>query len=206
MKKNNLILANKIKIYLKKSNKPLILLISGVNGSGKTTLAFHISNLLEIKQRVGLGSIVKTLIVMNPKNKVYQKMDNYFLGLTDKELKTQSLILGKIVDFIIKKYQRGGVSSIIEGVQLLPDYFSNNCIHFHIKIDDLDKYKKQLNNKDTRYSRNISLSQFRNLLKVNGIFDKEVSRSKIFFIKNSNSIDENISDILKKIIISLNLK
>ena len=110
MEKINYKLANKIKKHIKNSDYPLIIVISGVNGAGKTTLAFHLSNILDIRQRVSLGSIVKTLIVMNPKNKVISKMNNYFFPLNKVDIQKQALIISKATNSMIKKYYIGGVS------------------------------------------------------------------------------------------------
>lgn len=206
MEKINYQLANKIKKHIKNSDHPLIIVISGVNGAGKTTLAFHLSNILEIKQRVGLGSIVKTLIVMNPKNKVISKMNNYFYPLSEVDIRKQAIIISKATNSMIVKYYTGGVSCIIEGVQLLTRYLDKRCIQFHIKITDSKKYNKQLRNSDTRNPRNLSEKVFENLLKVNVILNNEMNLPNVHILENSKSLTENINNVLKKLIINLNIK
>ncbi|MCE9585310.1 hypothetical protein K8Q94_01660 [Candidatus Nomurabacteria bacterium] len=206
MEKINNNLVNKIKKYLKNGKRPLIIVISGVNGAGKTTLAFHISNILEIKQRVNLGAIVKTLIAMKPKNKDFAKMNNYFLPLSEKEIQKQSLIISKATNSMIKKYDEGGVSCIIEGVQLLTRYLDSRAIHFHIVVNDVKKYKKQLKNSDTRNPRNVTDNEFTNLLKVNEILKTEMNFPTVYLLDNSESINAIINKVLKDIIINLNLK
>jgi len=206
MEKINHKLANKIKKHIRNSEHPLIIVISGVNGAGKTTLAFHLSNILEIKQRVSLGSIVKTLIVMNPKNKVISKMNNYFSPLSVVDIRKQSLIISKATNSMIRKYYTGGVSCIIEGVQLLTRYLDKRCIQFHIKITDSKKYNKQLRNSDTRNPRYLSEKVFGNLLKVNDILNKEMNLPSVYILENSKSLTENINNVLKKLIINLNIK
>ena len=98
--------------------------IPGVNGIGKTTTAFALSNILVIKQRVGLGTIVKTLIAMTPKKNKYLEMDNNFSCVNDKKLKQQALIISKPINLLIDKYHKDGVSCIIEGMQLFPIYLN----------------------------------------------------------------------------------
>lgn len=198
--------ANKIKRYIKKGKHPLIIVISGVNGAGKTTLAFHLSNILEIKQRVSLGSIVKTLIAMDPKKKEYLKMNNYFFPLSEVDIQEQSLIISKATNSMIRKYDEGGVSCIVEGVQLLTRYLDKRAIHFHIVVTDIKKYKKQLKNSDTRNPRNVTKKEFVNLLKVNEILKKEMDYPTVYLLNNSESIYTIINNVLKHIIINLNLK
>jgi 2-phosphoglycerate kinase len=206
MEKVNTNLVSKIKRYLKRRQRPLIIVISGVNGSGKTTLAFHLSNILEIKQRVSLGSVVKTLISVDPKNKAFVKMDNHFSLLSKTEIQEQALIISRPVNLIIRKYDVGGVSCIIEGVQLLSRYLDDRVVHFHISVTDHRKYKKQLNSSDTRNSRNVSEKQFVNLLKINEILKGEMSYPKIHLLDNSKSLTSIINEVLKNIVTDLNLK
>ena len=206
MKKINYKLAGKIKKHVAKSGHPLIIVISGVNGAGKTTLAFHLSNILEIKQRVSLGAIVKTLIVIKPKNKVISKMNNYLLPLDKVDIQKQSLIISKATNSMINKYYNGGVSCIIEGVQLLTRHLDKRCIQFHIKITDPKKYNKQLKNSDTRNPRNLSEKVFGNLLKVNDILNNEMNSPGVHTLENSKSLKENINIVLKELIINLKIK
>ncbi len=207
MEKINKTLANKIKKYIKSTRHPLIVLISGINGVGKTTVAFNLSNLLDIKQRVGLGSIVKTLISIDPKNKDFYKMDNYFTSsIKMNELKKQSLVISKSVNLMIEKYSVGGVSCIIEGVQLIPRYLVGNTIQFYIQITDSKKYKQRLEICDTRTPRIVSEKEFSNLLKLNQLLEKEMSKSKVCVLDGSKSLVAIINEMLENIAINLNLK
>lgn len=199
-------LANKIKSHLKSSEHPLIIVISGVNGAGKTTLAFHLSTVLEIKQRVSLGAIVKTLVVMNPKDKVISKMNNYFSPLSEGDIRQQALIISKATNSMIKKYYAGGVCCIIEGVQLLTRYLDKRCIQFHIKITDPQKYDMQLRNSDTRNPRHLSEKVFRNLMNVNDILNKEMNKPRVHVLENCKSVTENINEVLTTLTINLNIK
>lgn len=206
MEKINNNLANKIKKYIKNSKRPLIIVISGINGVGKTTLAFHLSNILEIKQRVSLGAIVKTLIAMEPRNKNFTKMNNYFSPLSEKEIRKQSLIISKATNAIIRKYDIGGVSCIVEGVQLLTRHLDHRAIHFHILVTDIKKYRKQLKNPDTRKPHNITDNKFKNLLSVSEILKNEMNFPTVYLLENSDTINTTINKVLKDLIINLNLK
>lgn len=206
MEKINYNLANKIKKHIKNGERPLIIVISGINGVGKTTLAFHLSNILEIKQRIGLGAIVKTLIAMEPKNKDFLKMNNYFSPLSVIDLQKQSLIISRVINFMIRKYNTGGVSCIIEGVQLLTRYLNNQIIQFHILVTNPKKYRKQLKNSDTRKPRNVSDKEFVNLLKVDQILKEEMNFPKVYLLDNSKSLVAIINKMLEDIVINLNIK
>lgn len=207
MEKANLDLAEKIKRYIESGKHPLIILISGVNGVGKTTIAFQLSNILEIKQRVGLGSIVKTLISMRPKDKALLKMDNHFsspINITN--LQKQSLIISKPLNLIIRSYSEGGVSCVIEGVQLLPRYLDKQIMQFHILVADSKKYRNQLKNCNTRNPREVSDKEFSNLLNINEILKEEMNFPTVYILDNSKSLVAIINEILYNLAIKLNIK
>jgi len=84
----------KINNFFKNQKSPFVILICGVNGIGKTTLAFNLSSILNIKQRIGLGVIVKTLIANSTRNNYPKmiKMDNVF-SITTKELLKHEVII-----------------------------------------------------------------------------------------------------------------
>lgn len=208
MQKINIFLAKKIQAYLKKGNKPLIILISGVNGVGKTSIAFTLSNILAIKQRVGLGTIVKTLIaISSEKNKEnYLHMDNKFSCTNEKDLKKYALLISKPVNLLIEKYTQGHISCIIEGVQLLPIYLQKNIIHFHIEVNNPKKYKAQLGNPNIVHKHRVKDQDFKNLLKVDKFLKKEMFNHKVHILKNSRSQITIINEILESIIININKK
>ena len=196
MGKINNRLALKIQRYFRKNKKPLIILISGVNGIGKTTTAFALSNILRIKQRVGLGTIVKTLITMNPNKNEYQEMDNNFSCANDKKLKQQARTISKPVNLLIDKYYKDGVSCIIEGMQLFPMYLNKKIFHFHIAVDNVKKYKKQLFSPETRYKRKISKKDLENLLKIDDFLEKQMYNYNVCVLKNSETLIAIINKIL----------
>lgn len=196
MEKINNRLALKIRKHLKKNKNPLIILVSGVNGIGKTTTAFALSNILVIKQRVGLGAIVKTLIAMTPKENKYLEMDNNFSCIDDKKLKQQALIISKPVNLLIDQYHGNGVSCIIDGMQLLPKYLNKNIFHFHIEVDNIKKYQKQLFSPETRYKRKINKKDLENLLKIDNFLKKQMYNYNVCILKNSKSLIAIINKIL----------
>lgn len=198
MEKINYQLADKIKKNIRSDNKPLIIGISGVNGVGKTTIAFHLSNILEIKQRIGLGTIVKTIIALHPTNNDFLKMDNDFSSpFKIRELRKQAKILSKPINLIISKYESEKVSCIIEGVQLLPRYLNKGFIHFHVAITDTNKYKQQLQNCDTRKPRKVSDKEISNLLTIDKILKKEMNVSEVHSVDNSQSLITILNKLLE---------
>lgn len=209
MEKINNRLANKIKKHLKTDEQPIIVLISGANGIGKTTIAFYLSNILKIKQRVGLGTVVKTLIAMtsNRKKLNYQNMDNNISSLLSlNTLHKQSLIISKTINLLIQKYISEGISCIIEGVQLFPQNLHGKRIHFHLYVDNMEKYKKQLQDCDTRKPRILSTKEFNNLMNLDENLKTSMNNSSVYFIGNSMSLIAIINKMLHNIEISLNIK
>lgn len=129
---------------------PLILLVSGVHGIGKTTLCYELSRRLGIRQRVGLGAIVKTLAEFGlpagaPGSA--REMDND-LGLEDpvSQLDAQARVLCRVVNRIVATYYDQHVHCVIDGVQLVPRYLDvpPGVIHMHIAVSDVSAYLRQI--------------------------------------------------------------
>ncbi len=124
----------------------------------------------------------------------------------EKDLKKYALLISKPVNLLIEKYTQGHISCIIEGVQLLPIYLQKNIIHFHIEVSNPKKYKAQLRNHDIVHKHRVKDQDFKNLLKVDKFFKKEMFNHKVYILKNSRSQIAIVNEILESIIININKK
>ncbi|MEW5826201.1 MAG: hypothetical protein AB1778_05160 [Candidatus Bipolaricaulota bacterium] len=129
---------------------PLILLVSGVHGIGKTTLCHELSRCLCIRQRVGLGAIVRTLAEFGLPSGApgsAREMDND-LGLEDpaSQLDAQARVLCRVVNRIVATYYGQRVHCVIDGVQLVPQYLDvpPGVLHMHLAVSDVDVYLDQI--------------------------------------------------------------
>jgi hypothetical protein len=135
---------------MKRGGHPLIILVSGVHGIGKTTLSHELSRRLGIRQHVGLGTIVKTLIEFDVPSDTpggAGTMDNV-VDLEDPaaQLDAQARVICRVVDRLVRTYHAQGVHSLVEGVQLVPKYLHlpEGAIHLHLAISDVDAYTRQV--------------------------------------------------------------
>jgi hypothetical protein len=139
-----------IRERMKRGGYPLIILVSGVHGIGKTTLSHELAHRLGIRQRVGLGAIVKTLIEFGlPADAPdgARIMDNV-LDLEDpaSQLDAHARVLCRVVDRLVRTYHAQDVHCIIDGVQLLPRYLhlSPDVVHLHLAVSDFSAYIRQV--------------------------------------------------------------
>jgi hypothetical protein len=139
-----------IRERMKRGGTPLIILVSGVHGIGKTTLSHELSRRLEIRQRVGLGAVVKTLIEFGlPADApgAARMMDNV-LDLEDpaSQLDAHARVICRVVDRLVRTYHAQGVHCIVDGVQLFPRHLHlpRGVIHLHLAVSDFGAYIRQV--------------------------------------------------------------
>ncbi len=139
-----------IRERMKRGGYPLIVLVSGVHGIGKTTLSHEISRRLGIRQRVGLGAIVKTLIEFGlpaDASGAARMMDNV-LDLEDpaSQLDAHARVICRVVDRLVRTYHAQGVHCVIDGVQLFPRHLHlpPDVIHLHLAVSDFGAYIRQV--------------------------------------------------------------
>ena len=178
-----------------------IIVISGVNGVGKTTLGFHLSQKLGIKQRVSLGTIVKTLLAFSDEIKQLEleKFDNHFMEVPNRDsFRLQCQIVSKAVNFIVNKYNKQGVDCIIEGVQLLRQYLKlpEGAVHVHLAVADHNKFRQQLDNSDTR-DRTVNNLEFANLLALDLILRDEMSGNGVKILANSGTVADLVNKTMR---------
>jgi len=140
-----------IRARMRDGEHPLILLVSGVHGIGKTTLSHELSRRLGVRQRVGLGAIVKTLIEFGVPGA--EEMDNVLdFGDPTSQLDLQARTLCRVVDRLVRTYHAQGIHCVIDGVQLLPQYLHlpPGAIHIHLAISDIDVYLRQVREANPR--------------------------------------------------------
>lgn len=154
-----------------KSNIPggLIVFISGVPGVGKTTISYELLrryNEFRIIQETDLireilrgyneyleDTIGDTSIINKLHEKVYipdhMKIFNY------EELKIQCSTMKRPIEKIIVRQQRKGISSIINGVHIIPEILNGivqnkNVVYINLYISTKEALKARLSSRDAQ--------------------------------------------------------
>lgn len=200
MMKSNRNSSKVIKDYLNKDNRrPVIILIAGMHGVGKTTLAFYLSRYLNIKQRIGLGTIVKTLEFFSDKEDVTRKADSLKIEDFDWNLlnRQAKIICGAINNIIFHAIQ-DGVDCIIEGIQLVPKYLKMDDITLlvFLKSPPIAKYTKRLNHPSTHRTRIVLHSKVIELKKLEEQFLESIMNNPKVVICENESISKKVDNIL----------
>jgi adenylate kinase len=173
-----------IRERMKCGGHPLIILVSGVHGIGKTTLSHELSRRLGIRQRVGLGAIVKTLIEFGlPADApgAAPMMDNV-LDLEDpaSQLDAHARVICRVVDRLVRTYHAQDVHCVIDGVQLLPRYLhlSPDVIHLHLAVSDFSAYIRQVRRSASRKYGEIEETTARVLETLDRVLAGEMHESR----------------------------
>ena len=173
-----------IREHMKRGGHPLIILVSGVHGIGKTTLSHELSRRLGIRQRVGLGAIVKTLIEFGlPADTpgAAPMMDNV-LDLEDpaSQLDAHARVICRVVDRLVRTYHAQDVHCVIDGVQLLPRYLhlSPDVIHLHLAVSDFGAYVRQVRGSASHKYGEIEAATERALGTLDRVLAREMQESQ----------------------------
>lgn len=176
--------ARAIRGRMNSGGHPLIVLVSGVHGIGKTTLSHEISRRLGIRQRVGLGAIVKTLIEFglpaDPPGAAAM-MDNV-LDLDDpaSQLDAHARVICRVVDRLVRTYHAQGVHCVIDGVQLFPRYLHlpPDVIHLHLAVSDFGAYIRQARRSTYHKYGEIEETTVRALRTLDRVLESEMQASQ----------------------------
>ena len=146
---------------LRKSEKPLIILIGGASGVGTSSIAFELANRLRLKNILSTDMIREVMRKIVPKelSPVIHKssfdahesirtpsngMDFVIEGFID-----HVEVVNVGIEAIIERAVKEGISTIIEGVHVVPGFIrqdlidDNNIIIFTLTVDDEESHKQR---------------------------------------------------------------
>jgi len=172
-------------------SKPLIVLLSGTYGVGKTTIAHHLGVELSIMQRVGLGSIIKTIKTVLPENEIVKEWNHYNLtdrGQVREKLRRESQLIGRIIATIVDSAQQSGENYLIEGVQLLPEFLPMSELRmFILGVSDTDAHRRRFEHPTITRARHLNNCTFELARLVESIILEEAQPYSIPVINNLSS-------------------
>lgn len=208
---------------LRKSKKPLIILIGGASGVGTSSMAFELASRLRLKNLISTDMIREVMrkIVSEELSPVIHKSSfDAHESIRTPSIGVDPVIEGFInhvevvnvgIEAIIERSVKEGISTIIEGVHVVPGFIrqelidENNIIVFTLIVDDEESHKQRFYSRCRQPWVKRSLERYmENFGTIRKTQKFLVEQAKIHDARIINNVDINetidimISDILEK--------
>ena len=208
---------------LRTSNEPLIILIGGASGVGTSSMAFELANRLRLKNLIStdmIREVMRKIVSKELSPVIHKSSFDAYESVRTPSIRIDSVIEGFIshvdvvnvgIEAIIERSVKEGISTIIEGVHVVPGFIrrdlmeNNNIIMFTLTVDDDEAHKQRF------YSRCRQPWVKRSLERYMDNFDAIrktqrflVEQAKIHDTRIINNVDINetieimVDDILKE--------
>ena len=146
---------------LRTSKKPLIILIGGASGVGTSSMAFELANRLRLKNLIStdmIREVMRKIISKDLSPVIHKSSFDAYESIRTPSIRIDSVIEGFIshvdvvnvgIEAIIERSAKEGISTIIEGVHIVPGFIrkdlmeNNNIIMFTLIVDDNDAHKQR---------------------------------------------------------------
>jgi len=219
------VIAKKYKNWrsLRNSKKPLIILIGGASGVGTSSMAFELANRLRLKNLIStdmIREVMRKIVSKELSPVIHKSSFDAYESIRTPSIRIDNVIEGFIshvdvvnvgVEAIIERSVKEGISTIIEGVHVVPGFIrqdlieNNNIIIFTLTVDDEESHKQRF------YSRCRQPWVKRSLERYMENFDT-IRRTQKFLVEQAkihdsriiNNVDINqtidimVSDILEE--------
>lgn len=156
-------LAGKYKNWrsLRNSKEPLIILIGGASGVGTSSMAFELANRLRLKNLIStdmIREVMRKIVSKDLSPVIHKSSFDAHESIRTPSIRIDSVIEGFIshvdvvnvgIEAIIERSTKEGISTIIEGVHIVPGFISkdlmdnNNIIIFTLTVDDEESHKQR---------------------------------------------------------------
>ena len=208
---------------LRNSREPLIILIGGASGVGTSSMAFELANRLRLKNLIStdmIREVMRKIVSKELSPVIHKSSFDAYESVRTPSIRIDSVIEGFIshvdvvnvgIEDIIERSVKEGISTIIEGVHIVPGFIrrdlmeNNNIIMFTLTVDDDEAHKQRF------YSRCRQPWVKRSLERYMDNFDAIrktqrflVEQAKIHDTRIINNVDINetieimVDDILKE--------
>ena len=146
---------------LRTSEKPLIILIGGASGVGTSSMAFELANRLRLKNLIStdmIREVMRKIISKELSPVIHKSSFDAYEAIRTPSIRIDSVIEGFIshvdvvnvgIEAIIERSAKEGISTIIEGVHVVPGFIrkdlleNNNIIIFTLTVDDEEAHKQR---------------------------------------------------------------
>lgn len=156
-------LAKKYKNWrsLRTSKKPLIILIGGASGVGTSSMAFELANRLRLKNLIStdmIREVMRKIVSKELSPVIHKSSFDAYESIRTPSIRIDSVIEGFIshvdvvnvgIEAIIERSAKEGISTIIEGVHIVPGFIrhdlmeNNNIIIFTLTVEDEESHKQR---------------------------------------------------------------
>lgn len=157
------VMANKYKNWrsLRTSEKPLIILIGGASGVGTSSMAFELANRLRLKNLIStdmIREVMRKIVSKDLSPVIHKSSFDAYESIRTPSIRIDNVIEGFIshvdvvnvgIEAIIERSVKEGISTIIEGVHVVPGFIrndlmqNNNIIIFTLTVDDEESHKQR---------------------------------------------------------------
>lgn len=146
---------------LRGSKKPLIILIGGASGVGTSSMAFELANRLRLKNLIStdmIREVMRKIVSKDLSPVIHKSSFDAYESIRTPSIRIDSVIEGFIshvdvvnvgIEAIIERSVKEGISTIIEGVHVVPGFIrkelleNNNIIIFTLTVDDEESHKQR---------------------------------------------------------------
>ena len=146
---------------LRTSQKPLIILIGGASGVGTSSMAFELASRLRLKNLIStdmIREVMRKIVSKELSPVIHKSSFDAFEAIRTPSIRIDSVIEGFIshvdvvnvgIEAIIERSAKEGISTIIEGVHIVPGFIrkdlieNNNIIMFTLTVDDEESHKQR---------------------------------------------------------------
>ena len=163
LEKIDSVIASKYKNWrsLRTSQKPLIILIGGASGVGTSSMAFELANRLRLKNLIStdmIREVMRKIVSKDLSPVIHKSSFDAYESIRTPSIRIDSVIEGFIshvdvvnvgIEAIIERSVKEGISTIIEGVHIVPGFIrkdlmeNNNIIIFTLIVDDEESHKQR---------------------------------------------------------------
>lgn len=208
---------------LRTSKKPLIILIGGASGVGTSSMAFELANRLRLKNLIStdmIREVMRKIVSKELSPVIHKSSFDAYEAIRTPSIRIDSVIEGFIshvdvvnvgIEAIIERSVKEGISTIIEGVHVVPGFIrkdlmeNNNIIMFTLTVDDDEAHKQRFYSRCrqpwVKRSLERYMDNFETIRKTQNFL---VDQAKIHDTRIINNVDINetidimVNDILEE--------
>ena len=208
---------------LRKSNEPLIILIGGASGVGTSSMAFELANRLRLKNLIStdmIREVMRKIVSKELSPVIHKSSFDAHESIRTPSIRIDSVIEGYIshvdvvnvgIEAIIERSVKEGISTIIEGVHIVPGFIrkdlldNNNIILFTLTVDDEESHKQRFYSRCRQpwVKRPLEryMDNFEAIRKTQNFLVEQAEIHNVRVINNvdiNETIDIMVNDILEK--------